>query len=88
LKRLRQGVLKKDDSASVEAMLTEACLNTKNSCVLFKHLNHCFWQSFFESKMKWREYFAGQDYPPIVDEKVLEVKTIIPYRYKSPDGLL
>jgi hypothetical protein len=38
--------------------------------------------------MKRHEYFAGQDYPPTVDQKVLEDKTIIPYWFKSPDGLL
>ncbi len=31
---------KKMDAASVEAMLSEACLNTKNSRVLLKRLNH------------------------------------------------
>jgi len=79
---------KKMDAASVEAMLSEAQLNTKNSRVLFKHLNSFLGQSFFESEMKRREYFAGQDYPPTVNEKVLEDKAIIPYWYKSPDGLL
>jgi hypothetical protein len=52
---------KKMDAASVEAMLSEARLNTKNSRVLFKHLNSFFGQSFFESETKQHEYFAGQD---------------------------
>ena len=87
-KGVAQNSEKKMDAASVEAMLSEACLNTKNSRALFKHLNHFFGQSFFESEMKRREYFAGQDYPPTVDQKVLEDKTIFPYGYKSPNGLL
>ena len=79
---------KKMDAASVEAMLSEVRLNTKNSRVLFKHLNYFFGKSFFESEIKRRQYFAGQDYPPIVREKVLEDKTIITYWYKAPDELL
>ncbi len=79
---------KKMDAASVEAMLSEARLNTKNSRMLFKHLNNFFGKSFFESEIKRRQYFAGQDYPPIVREKVLEDKTIITYWYKAPDELL
>ncbi len=31
---------KKMDAASIEAMLSEACLNMKNSRALFKHSNH------------------------------------------------
>jgi len=49
---LIQSPEKKMDAASLEAMLSEAWLNTKNSHVLFKHLNKFFGQSFFESEMK------------------------------------
>jgi hypothetical protein len=38
--------------------------------------------------LKRREYFSGQGFPPIVKEKVLEDKTIIPYWYKPPDKLI
>jgi hypothetical protein len=51
--------LKKMDAASVEAMLCETCLNTKNSRVLFKHLRLFFGQSYFESEVKRHKYFAG-----------------------------
>ena len=79
---------KKMDAASVEAMLSEARLNTKNSRTLFKHLRRFFGTSYFESELKRREYFSGQDFPPIVKEKVLQDKTIIPYWYKPPDELI
>jgi len=76
------------DAASVEAMLCEARLNTKNSRALFKHLRLFFGQSFFESELKWREYFSGQDFLPTIGEKVLEDKTTIPFWYKSLDQLI
>jgi hypothetical protein len=50
---------KKMDAASVEAMLSEAHLNTKNSRTLFKHLRLCFRRSHFESEAKRHEYFSG-----------------------------
>ena len=81
-------VHRKMDISSVEAMLCETGLNTKNSRILFKHLNQFFGQGFFESEKKRREYFAGQDFPPIVDRKVLEDKTVIHYWYKRPDQLI
>jgi hypothetical protein len=79
---------RKMDAASVEAMLSEARLNTKNSRTLFKHLRLFFGRSYFESEVKRREYFSGQDFPPTVKEKVLEDKTIVPYWYKLPDELV
>jgi hypothetical protein len=54
----------KMDAAIVEAMLSESGLNTKNSRVLFKHLNQFFGHSFFGSEKKRREYFAGHDPHP------------------------
>jgi hypothetical protein len=78
----------KMDTASVEAMLCEAGLNTKNSRVLFKHLNQFFGKGFFESEKKCREYFAGQDFPPVIDRKVLEDKSTVHYWYKQPDLLI
>jgi hypothetical protein len=79
---------KKMDAASVEAMLCEARLNTKNARKLFKHLRLFFGQSYFESEVKWREYIAGQDFPPTVGKKILEDKTVIPFWYKLPDQLM
>jgi hypothetical protein len=79
---------RKMDAASVEAMLSEARLNTKNSRTLFKHLRLFFGRSYFESEVKRREYFSGQDFPPTVKEKVLEDKTIVPHWYKLPDELV
>jgi hypothetical protein len=76
------------DAASVEAMLCETRLNTKNSRTLFKHLRLFFSQSYFESEAKHCEYFARQDFPPIVDEKILEDKTCISFWYNSPDELI
>ena len=43
---------RKMDAASVEAMLSEARLNTKNSRTLFKHLQLFFGRSYFESEVK------------------------------------
>jgi hypothetical protein len=48
------------DAASVEAMLCEARLNTKNARTLFKLLRLFFGQSYFESEVKRHEYFDGQ----------------------------
>jgi hypothetical protein len=76
------------DAASVQAMLCEARLNTKNAWTLFKHLRLCFGQSYFESEAKRREYFDGQDFPPNVGKRVLVDKTVIPFWYKVPDLLM
>jgi hypothetical protein len=35
-----------------------------------------------------REYFAGQDFPPVADRKVLEDKSTVHYWYKQPDLLI
>ena len=87
-KGIMPNVHRKMDMASVEAMLCEAGFNTKNSRVLFKHLNQFFGTGFFESEKKRREYFAGQDFPPVVDRKVLEDKSTVHYWYKQPDLLI
>jgi hypothetical protein len=47
-----------------------------------------FGQSYFESEVNRREYFAGQDFPPTIGKKVLEDKTVIPFWYKLPDQLM
>jgi len=69
-------------------MLCEAQLNTENSHALFKYLRLFFWPIIFESEVKLREYFSGQDFPTTVSEKVLEDKTTIPFWYKSLDQLI
>ncbi len=38
--------------------------------------------------MKWREYIAGQEFPPTIGKKILEDKTVIPFWYKLPDQLM
>ncbi len=43
-------VQSKMDIASVEAMLSESGLNTKNSHILFKHLNQFFGKIFLNQK--------------------------------------
>jgi len=47
MKGVIPNVKAKMDISSVEAMLSESNLNTKNSHALFKHLNQIFWQYFF-----------------------------------------
>jgi len=47
-----------------------------------------FGRSYFESEVKRREYFSGQDFPPTIGKKVLEDKTVIPFWYKLPDQLM
>jgi hypothetical protein len=42
----------KMDIERVEAMLCDRGRNTKNSRILFQHLNHFFGRSFFESEKK------------------------------------
>ncbi len=79
---------KKMDAVQVEAMISEAGL-TKNNCrILFRHLNQFFGRSLFESENKRRSYFAGTEYPPVVDRIVLADKTIVDYWYKEPDLML
>jgi hypothetical protein len=70
---------------AVNEMISEAHSNTKIYWALFNHLNN-FLPSFWVWD-KRRECFAGQDYPPAVDQKVLKDKTIILYWFKSPDAL-
>jgi hypothetical protein len=38
--------------------------------------------------VKWREYIAGQEFPPTIGKKILEDKTVIPFWYKLPDQLM
>jgi hypothetical protein len=76
------------DIEKVEAMLCNAGLNTKNSRILFQHLNQFFGRSFFKSEKKCRECFQGQDFPPTVDKLQLADKTNIHYWYKVPDELI
>jgi hypothetical protein len=78
----------KMDEASVEAMLTEASVNTANARIIFRHLNQFFGHSFFASEKKRRAYFSESDYPPTVDKEVLPDKTVIPFWYKEPHLLL
>ncbi len=78
----------KMDIEKVEAMLCDTGLNTKNSRILFQHLNQFFGHSFFESEKKRRDFFQGQDFPPTVDRLQLADKTIINYWYKVPDELI
>jgi hypothetical protein len=66
----------KMDIEKVEAMLCDAGLNTKNSRILFQHLNQFFGCSFYESEKQCREYFQGQDFPPTVDKLQLADKKI------------
>jgi hypothetical protein len=54
----------------------------KISCP-FQTIEFFFGQSYFESEVKWREYFFRQDVPPTVSEKVLAGETTIPFWYKS-----
>jgi hypothetical protein len=80
---------KKMNIISTEAMLQEANINNTNARVLFRHLRQFFGgRSYFESEQKRRNFFGDNDYPPTVDKKVLEDKTVIPFWYKRPDRLL
>jgi len=79
---------KKMDVVSTEAMLQEANINSGNARILFRHLRQFFGKSYFESESKRRLFFGDNDYPPTVDKKVLEDKTVIPFWYKRPDLLL
>ncbi len=42
----------------------------------------------FESVQKCRNVFGDNDFPPTVDKKVLQDKTIIPFWYKQLDLLI
>jgi len=79
---------RKMDEACVEAMLSEASINTANARILFRHLNQFFGYSYFASELKRRSYFEASDYPPTVDKEVLPDKTVIPFWYKEPHLLL
>ena len=89
---LEKGLLvdtkKKMDAVQVEAMLSEAGLCTNNARILFRHLNRFFGKGKFESEHKRRAFFAGSDYPPIVDKLILPDKTVINYWYKEPHKML
>jgi len=76
------------DAVQVEAMLSEAGLCTNNARILFRHLNRFFGKGKFESEHKRRAFFAGSDYPPIVDKMILPDKTVINYWYKEPHKML
>jgi hypothetical protein len=68
------------DIISAEAMLQEANINNANTRVLFRHLRQFFGgRSHFESEQKCRKFFGDNDYPPTVDKKVLEYKTVITF---------
>jgi hypothetical protein len=79
---------KKMDAVQVEAMLSEAGLCNNNARILFRHLNSFFGNGKFESEHKQRAFFAGNDFPPIVDRIILPDKTIIDNWYKEPPKML
>ena len=86
---LEASVPKKMDIVATEAMLQEANINNTNARILFRHLRQFFGgKSYFESEQKHRSFFGDNDFPPTVDKKVLEDKTVIQFWYKSPDLLL
>ncbi len=71
----------KMDIAKIEAMICESGLNTKNSRILFKHLNQFF--LFREEALR-----LGQDFLPKVDWMILLDKTTIHCWYKRPDEVI
>jgi hypothetical protein len=85
---MMDGTNKKMDAVQVEAMILEAGLTKNSSQILFRHLNHFFGRSLFESENKRRSFFAGTEFAPVVNQKVLEDKTVIDYWYKEPDLML
>jgi hypothetical protein len=89
---LEQGLIadskKKMDAVQVESMLAEAGLTKNNARILFRHLNQFFGKGRFESEHKRRAFFAGNEYPPVVDKITLPDKTIIDFWYKEPDKML
>jgi hypothetical protein len=72
---LAQGLItddKKMDAIQIEAMLSEAGLCSNNNArILFRHLNHFFGKGKFKSEHKRRAFFAGSDFPPVIDRLVL-----------------
>ena len=72
----------------METMLLEAGLCNNNARILFRHLNSFFGNGKFESEHKQRAFFAGNDFPPIVDRIILPDKTIIDNWYKEPPKML
>jgi len=85
---IMDGTNKKMDAVQVEAMISEAGLTKNSSRILFRHLNQFFGRSLFESENKRRSFFAGTEFAPVVNRKVLEDKTVIDYWYKEPDLML
>jgi len=79
---------KKMDAVQVEAMLSEAGLCKNNARILFRHLNQFFGRSFFKSEHKRHAFFAGTELAPVVDQMVLEDKTVIDYWFNEPDVML
>jgi len=79
---------KKMNAVSVESMLFDCGINATNARTLFRHLNHFFGKSFFESEHKHRAYFGNNDFPPTVKKMELEDKTWVYFWYKQPDLLL
>jgi hypothetical protein len=69
-------------------MLSEASINTKNTRILFWHLNQYFGHSSFVLEQRRRTYFSDCDFPPTVDKEVLPDKTVIPFWYREPHHLL
>lgn len=66
---------RKMEAARVEAMLMEAGVNRTNSRILFRHLNHFFGASLFDSEKLRRSFFEGMEFPPTTDIHVLPDKT-------------
>jgi hypothetical protein len=79
---------KKMDAVQVEAMISEAGVTKNNSRILFRHSSQFFGRNFFESEHKRRAFFAGAEFPPVIDKMVLQDKTIIDYWFKEPDVML
>ena len=85
---LLQDNKKKMDAVQVESMLAEAGLTKNNSQILFRHLNQIFRKGSFELEHKHCAFFAGNEYPPVVDKTTLPGKTIIDFWYKEPEKML
>ena len=89
---LEEGIIsdnnKKMDAVQVESMLLEAGLTKNNARVLFRHLNQFFGKRRFELEHKGRAFFAGNEFPPVVDRTTLPNKTIIDFWFKEPDKML
>lgn len=76
------------DVVSVESMLSEAGVNWKSRCIIFRHLKQFFGKSLVVSEKQRRAYFGDNDFAPSVGRMVLEDKTIVPYWWKRPDQLI